>query len=326
MFTHRLQRCHAWTRAGGLAAFLLLLTSLPAIGETNVSPVPTFSRDVAPILYANCAVCHRPGEAAPFSLLTYSNAQKHAKQIAEITARRIMPPWKPDLTNEHFLGERRLSAEQIDMLRRWSTAGCPPGDLTEAPAPPKFVIGWQLGKPDLIATMDEPYTLAAGGRDVYRCFVLPVEIPKGKYIKAVEYRPGLAKIVHHAVLTTLTADALQKKLAVEPPGNGPGFSSGLAAPGERLPGPLGIWVPGKESQPLPEGYAAAWPKGQALVVQLHLHPDGKIEREQSSVGFYFTDERPRGKVDAVVFFNKDVDIAPDARISRSPARKSLNRT
>jgi hypothetical protein len=184
-------------------------------------------------------------------------------------------------------------------------------------------VGWQLGEPDQVVAMAEPYTLAAEGRDVYRCFIVPVQIPAGKYLRAVEFRPGNRKIVHHAVLSTLPREVAEKKLADEPPGNGPGFSSGLPAPGDRLAGPLGIWVPGKEVLPLPEGYAAAWPKGQVLIVQLHLHPDGKVEQERSSIGLYFTDKPPVGSVQAVVLFNKKVDIGPGEKDFTLKASQTL---
>lgn len=271
--------------------------------------IPTFSADIAPLIYANCSVCHHEGEAAPFSLTSYREVKKQAKQIAQLTARKAMPPWKPD-GEEAFIGQRRLSAEQIALIAGWVQHGCPQGDPAAAPRPPQFASGWQAGEPDMIVRMAEPYELAAEGRDVYRCFAIPVSIPPGKYLKAVEFRPGLRKIVHHAVLTTMSMDKVRQKLAAEAPGSGPGFSSGLAAPGDRLPGPLGIWVPGKEPLPLPEGYAFGWPRKQVLVLQLHLHPDGKIEREQSSVGLYFTDEKPKGTVQAVILFNKEVNIAP----------------
>ncbi|HZK82642.1 MAG TPA: cytochrome c [Humisphaera sp.] len=271
---------------------------------------PTFSADIASLVYSNCAVCHREGEAAPFSLLSYRDVQKHARQIVELTSRKVMPPWKPDAASPHFIGERRLSDGQIEMLKRWVDQGCAEGNPAAEPQPPKFTAGWQLGEPDMTVSMADMYTLAAEGRDVYRCFVIPVHIPAGKYLKAVEYRPQLRKIVHHAVLTTMSERDAQKRLDAEPAGTGPGFSSGLAAPGDRLPGPLGIWVPGKDVLPLPRGYAFRWPGSQVLVLQLHLHPDGKVEQERSTVGLYFTDEKPRGAVQVVLLFNKEVNIAP----------------
>jgi hypothetical protein len=267
----------------------------------------TFSRDIAPILYAQCAACHREGETAPFALVTYDDARKHAKQIADVTSRRIMPPWKAEHGFGDFLAERRLSDVQIDAIGKWQKAGAPRGDTTP-PEPPKFSEGWQLGEPDLIVKMAEPYTLTAEGRDVYRCFVIPVKVPEGKYLRAVEFRPGNRKIVHHAVLTTLPMAAGRLRLSLT--GDGKSFSSGLVAPGERLPGSLGIWTPGYESRPLPQGCALAWPANCDLVVQLHLHPSGKVETEQSSVGLYFTSEKPTNRVRSLVALFKKIDIAP----------------
>lgn len=286
---------------------------------------PTFADDIAPLVYANCAICHHEGEAAPFAMLSYADARKHARQMVEVTARRLMPPWKAEAGDVHFVGERRLSDAQIDLLRRWAAAGCPRGEASAEPAAPTFTAGWRLGEPDLVVSMPQAYTLAADGRDVYRCFVIPLSLPKGKYLKAAEFRPGLRRIVHHAVLTTLPLPDVRKKLALEPPGNGPGFSSGLAAPGDRLAGPLGIWVPGKDPAPLPEGFAARIPDNQALVLQLHLHPDGKVEQEQSSVGLYLTSERPIGQVRPIIFFNKNVNIAPGERNFTLRASQTLKR-
>lgn len=299
-------------------------------GDASAAPSPvTFAHDVAPLLYANCTTCHRPGEAAPFSLLTYEDAQKHAKQIVRVTSRRIMPPWKAEHGFGTFVGERRLADEQMAILQRWAELGCPEGNAAAAPKPPEFADGWELGPPDLILRMPEPFTLAATGRDVYRCFIIPVQIPAGKYLRAAEYRPGNRKIVHHAVLTSMRPEQAQKLLAAEPAGTGPGFSSGLAAPGDRLPGPLGIWAPGKPPLPTPEGYAMAWPGGSNMILQLHLHPDGKPEAEQSSVGFYFTDKRPVGRLEPVVLMNARVDIAPglrDYKLTASTVLKFSART
>jgi mono/diheme cytochrome c family protein len=280
----------------------------------------TFYKDVTPLLYSNCSTCHRDGEAAPFPLLTFGDARKHAKQLVEVTSQRIMPPWKPEPGHGQFLGERRLSDDQINVLKRWVDAGCTEGNPAEAPPAPKFTTGWSLGEPDLVVKMPDVFTVPAEGRDIYRCFVIPVQIPEGKYIRAAEYRPGNRRVVHHAVLTTMSTASARKRLANEKDGIGPGFSSGLAAPGEKLAGPLGIWVPGWAPLPLPNGYAMDWQKGTELVLQLHLHPIGKAESEQSSVGFYFTDEKPKGKVLPVVLLQKNVDIpagAKDHRLTKS---------
>ena len=119
---------------------------------------PTFNKQIAPLLFDRCASCHRPGESAPFSLLTYADAKKHASQIASVTKSRFMPPWLPD-PDPKFEGERRLSPSEIAMIRSWVDAGAPQGDARDLPPAPKFPVGWQLGEPDLVVRMQRPYTL-----------------------------------------------------------------------------------------------------------------------------------------------------------------------
>jgi hypothetical protein len=268
---------------------------------------PTFTRDIAPLVFANCITCHRDGEAAPFELLTYKDVRKRAKQIVDVTATRYMPPWKA--VGGDFVGQRHLTDEQIALFQRWADAGAPEGD-GPLPKLPVFPTGWSLGTPDLIVKMPEAYDIPADGRDIYRAFVIPVQVPAGKYVRALEYRPGNRRIVHHAVITTLNKAETAKRLKADGDATGPGFKTGLAAPGEKLPGPLGLWVPGLDTWPMPEGYAYAWPKDVELLVQLHLHPVGKRESEQSTIGLFFTDQPPRGKVRPLLLFNKKVDIAP----------------
>ena len=297
-------------------AFIALVAVLPTLaGVPAVAADVTFNRDVAPLVHAQCAACHREGETAPFSLLTYDDARKRAKQIVEVTHERVMPPWKaePDEGRPAFLGERRLTDAQIGVLRAWLEQGTPEGDPADAPALPRFAAGWQLGEPDLVIRMPEAYRVPAEGRDIYRTFIVPVEVPPGKYVRAVEFRPGNPKVVHHAVLTTMPNVEARKLQRAEPKGNGPGFATGLVAPGERLPGSLGIWAPGKDAIPLPEGYAMAWPPGCELLLQLHLHPSGKPETEQSSIGLYLTDAAPRGQLRPIGLVNAEVDIPPGAK-------------
>jgi len=287
----------------------LILTGTAVAGPRGAesSSAITFSDQIASIIYSNCTTCHREGEAGPFSLVSFADARRHAKEMVDVTSRRVMPPWKAQHGELEFIGERRLADDQIETIRRWVAGGCTQGDPATAPKPPQFTSGWQLGEPDMVVIMPQPYALAAEGPDEYRCFVIPLKIPPGKYIKSVEYRPGNRKIVHHAVLTMLPHDLAAAQLEA---GDGKSFSSGLAPPGQRLPGPLGIWTPGMEPQPLPDGFAARWPQGVDLVLQLHLHPSGKIETERSSVGFHFTDEAPRARLRSVIFMEKKIDIAP----------------
>jgi hypothetical protein len=267
----------------------------------------TFNKEIAPLLFQQCVSCHRPGEVAPFSLLGYRDALKRAKLIQSVTAGRIMPPWKAEPGSGHFADERRLTDDQIALIDRWVEAGAPEGDPADLPPPPQFATGWQLGEPDMVVKMEEPYTLAADGPDVYRCFVLPFKMPEGKYLKAVEYRPGNRKIVHHAVHSTMSHKATLAKLAG---GEGKSFASSLSIPGKLLPGQMAFWTPGMEPRPLPDGFAAEWPEGADFILQLHLHPSGKPETEQSSIGLHFTDERPRGNLKLMILANKMIDISP----------------
>jgi len=279
--------------------------------EAEVSPSPakvTFNKDIAPLVFERCATCHRPGEVAPFSLLSYRDVSKRTELIKTVIEDRTMPPWKAVPGSGHFADSRRLSDEQVALILKWVKEGSSEGDPADLPSPPRFVSGWQLGEPDMVLKMDEPYTLKAEGDDEYRCFVIPFEVPAGKYIQSVEYRPGNRKIVHHAVLSMLPNAMAKAKLAT---GDGKSFLSGLAPPGQLLPGSLAFWTPGMVPHPLPSDLAAGWPKGVSLVLQLHLHPSGKPEPEQSSIGLHFTDQKPRARLEFIIMNDQNINIKPD---------------
>jgi hypothetical protein len=301
-----------------------LCLSGPAAGARaeEAKPSVTFNKDVGPLVFRHCATCHRPGEVAPFPLLSYRDVSKRADLIREVTAERSMPPWKalPTSAHAHFADERRLTDEQVATIARWVDAGAPEGDPAEKPEPPSFTLGWQLGEPDLVVTMPEPYELVAEGDDVYRGFVLPFQVPPGKYLKAVEYRPGNRRVVHHAVFTTMPRKAAEAKLAS---GDGKSFPTGLAPPGQLLPGQLAFWTPGMVPIPLPEDYAAEFPPGSALVMQLHLHPSGKPETEQSTIGFHFSDEKPRGRLRLMILSQNDIQIEPGEASHAVTASKTI---
>ena len=160
-------------RGAQLAALAWGLSGPASAGAAYGQDAVTFTEDVAPILAAHCAACHRPGGIGPFSLLDYDAARARAGQIAEATGGRVMPPWKPVAPPGAFEGERRLSDAEIGVIARWAAAGAPQGP-PGAPAAPPDATDWQLGPPDLVVPMPEPYVLPAGDADVYRKFVLPV--------------------------------------------------------------------------------------------------------------------------------------------------------
>src|SRR5690349_15602417 len=127
----------------------------------------TFNQQVAPIIYHNCSSCHRPGEAAPFALLSYEDVKKKGRQIGKVTSSRIMPPWKAEPASYAYRDERRLTDEQITTIQFWINQGMPEGSDAEKPEPPKFASGWQLGEPDLLVEMPSAYHVPAEGRDIY---------------------------------------------------------------------------------------------------------------------------------------------------------------
>jgi mono/diheme cytochrome c family protein/thiol-disulfide isomerase/thioredoxin len=266
----------------------------PAVGcliATSVAKVsaPTFDKDLAPIIYKNCAICHRPGEVAPFSLLTYQDTGKRAKQIARVTEDRIMPPWKAEPGFGQFANDRHLTPDQIALFREWADSGAPEGSSADLPAPPKFTEGWTLGEPDVVLEPDEDYSLAAEGSDIYRCFVIPTKFTEDHYIGALEVRPGNRKVVHHVIVHFDTTGAARELDARDP---GPGYTA-FGGVGFRSSGMIGGWAPGILPSFLPEGIGRLVPKGADLVVQVHYHKSGKPETDRTKVGLYFA----RGTVD-----------------------------
>jgi mono/diheme cytochrome c family protein len=265
---------------------------------------PTFTRDVAPILYRHCATCHHPGEVAPFPLLTYQDAAKRAKLIATVTASRYMPPWQPEPGYGHFQGERRLRDADIATLRRWAEARAPEGDPARLPPAPHFPEGWQLGPPDMTIRMPKPFSIAADGPDQYMCFVIPLHLTDDKYVRALEFRPEARSVVHHALFLLDAGHIGRQKGESYPCFGTPGF----------LPsGALGGWTPGMQPARMPDGLQLILRKGSDLVLQIHYHPTGKPETDQSALGLYFTDKPPTKWVADIPLGSHQIDIPAGER-------------
>ena len=264
---------------------------------------PTFNKDIAPILYQNCATCHRPGEVAPFSLLTYADAAKKAGLLAIVTDKRVMPPWKPEPGYGDFANERRLSEKQIALIRDWAKAGAPEGDAKDKPPAPKFPNGWAGGQPDKVLSMSHKSEVAADGPDEYRCFVLPLNAAEDVYLSGMEFRPGNRRVVHHALVYADTTGAARKLAADSPDGaytcfGGPKFPpSGL----------LGGWAPGASPPPDSPSLSQLIRKDTDIVVQIHYHPSGKPEEDQSSLGLKFSGPPTKGRA-GIVLSNRRIYI------------------
>jgi len=292
-------------------AFVLLWLTVGGLPISSEGAELTFNKDIAPIVWHRCATCHRPGAVGPFSLLTYDDVRARAAQIAAVTARRIMPPWKPEPGKGEFQDERRLKDDELQLLQRWIAEGAVEGDRrTPSQAPPLWVDGWRLGTPDLVVRMPEPYTVPAAGADVFRTFVIPMPVARPRYVRALEFRPDNARVVHHA---NLGVDRTRSSRQLDARDPEPGYVGGMVQDARYPEGQMLGWTPGQAAHPSPRGMAWRLEPGSDLVAQLHLQPTGKPERLQVSVGLYFTDEPPLRPPLGLRLGSETIDIAAGDR-------------
>ena len=265
-----------------VTAFLLAL--VPGQGDGKV---PTFTEDIAPLVFGSCTKCHRPGEAGPFSLRTYRDVSKRARNLLSVMEERIMPPWHPKPGYGEFRNELRLSDAQIAMFRSWVEAGKPEGPVESLPDLPNFPDGWQLGEPDVIIKMSGAFPIPADGRDIYRNFSLPLDLPEDKWMTAMEVRPGDREVLHHVLLFL---DPTKQARASDGRDGKPGFRGrGLGRSSTMVAG----WAVGGQPEHLPEGLGIKLPKGSDLILQSHFHPTGRRTEEQTTIGLYFAKEEPK---------------------------------
>jgi tetratricopeptide (TPR) repeat protein len=273
--------------------------------EKPASRSVTFNRDIAPILFDNCASCHRPIDdvapqpaatsgssddpicvaGAPFSVLDYDSVRRHARAIASAVQRRAMPPWLPEPGHGVFANERRLRDDQIGLIAKWVESGTPEGNPADRPKPPPSSSGWQLGTPDLVLTLPEPYVLQPGTRDVFRNFVLPVPIGMTRYVRAVEFRSDRPQVLHHA---DLAIDLSRVSRALDRAEPGPGFAT---MDGDQVQNVYG-WSPGKVPMMEPSDSAWTLDPGTDLVLLLHMIAGAKSETVQPTIGLFFSDTPP----------------------------------
>ena len=275
----------------------------------------TFSEHIAPIVYGNCVTCHRPGEAAPFALISYEDVKKRGSLIATVTKARYMPPWHAAHDYGEFAGERRLTDQQIATIADWVQQGMPQGDPAKMPKLPEFTDGWHLGKPDLVLEMPVGFNLPASGPDVFRNFVIPVGLKEDKWIRAIEFRPSARKVVHHVLFAYAPAGSMARFDGLDgKPGFG-GMGTVGVTPGQGNSGGLGGWAVGGTPAFTPGELAMPLPKGSDFLLQMHFHLTGKPETEKSLVGIYFADKAPERNMitaglPALFGFGAGIDIPP----------------
>jgi len=267
-------------------SLLVLLAASAASAQEPAAPVPTFTEHIAPIVFRSCAPCHRPGEAAPFALLSYADVKKRARNLLDAVEDRYMPPWHPEPGYGSFRHEARLPEEAIATLQAWVKGGMPEGPANKLPKLPEFPEGWQLGEPDMVLTTKGAFEVPARGRDVYRNFALPLGLTEDKWITAIEVRPSARAVLHH-VLVFL--DEEREGQEQDGKDGRPGFG-GMRLQRSAM---IGAWAVGGMPQHLPEGLAIKIPKGTDLMLQSHLHPSGKKEMEQTTIGLHFAKAPPK---------------------------------
>src|SRR5262249_18395587 len=241
--------------------------------------VPTFSKDVAPILYKNCASCHRPGDIGPMPRLTYEQARPWARSIREKVSLGQMPPWHSTQARGTFSNDRRLSDSDKETLIQWASNGAPEGNKKDLPNAPKFTEGWDIGQPDVMLTMPKAYEVAASGTINYQYFQIPTDFTEDKWIQAIEVRPGTRSAVHHVLVFVREPGATPAK---------PAYTAIPPKVAESTPqrerhaiqagGPgtlIATTAPGTNAMIFEPGMAMRVRAGATLVLQVHYTANGK---------------------------------------------------
>jgi hypothetical protein len=306
---------------------LFIVTCIVTLNATSANDkgkaeVVTFNKDIAPIFNARCVECHRPGETAPFSTLTYKDVRPWAKSIKEKVLSREMPPWHADPHFGEWANDRRLSEAEIKTIVAWVNNGAVEGNPKDLPPAPKFVDGWQIPTPDLVLTMDEEYVVAATGPDEYHYFDVPTNFTEDKYVQMAEARPGNRKVVHHIIasiippgqptLTNVKKEMRAKVIEMALAGT-PWYREGMMMRTRKdtpvydnsadipiklrgfndVVGFLAAYAPGRNPDVWPPGTAKKIPAGSTIRIQVHYSKvTGAEQKDRSMVGLIFTDGKP----------------------------------
>ena len=315
--------------AVGVGAIVVAAVALnPRAGSARnaTKADPTFAEDIAPIVYKNCANCHRPGGLGPFSILDYDTAAAKASKIRGMVASGRMPPWQAAGPRGVFRNDRRLTDQERDLIVRWVSTGAKPGDLKKLPPRPVFPEHWEIGTPDLVVQMPDAYTVPASGTIEYQYFEVPTGITEEKWIQAIEILPGSREVVHHVLVYAKVPP---------PPGATPAAPQGGArptplfirnrahageerprtdsAPPRQLGALIATTAPGTNVVEFPAGTALRLRPGTVLTFQMHYTAHGHEMQDRTSVGFRFAKEMPNEEIFAGAFTNQSFTIPAGAK-------------
>lgn len=340
-----------FVRAGLSLASLVLVPALAMAQSRPAAAAPTFSKEVAPILYKTCTVCHRTGEIGPMPLLTYADARPWVKAIATQVSNGAMPPWHADSAYGEFVNDRRLSAADKDTILKWVAAGAPEGSRADLPPPPVFPTGWTINQPDAVFEMAEAYSVPPAGTIDYKHFEVPTTFTEDKWIQAFELRPEARAVVHHIIVYA------RPPRRVPPAGGAPAAPAAGAprpappfamAPGMTLPPDhrtamargavpndrpvpregLGIFVggfaPGQGVRIFREGTAMRLPAGSTLIFQVHYTAGGQPVTDRSKIGFVFAKTQPREEVMTLPLVNQNFTLPAGAPAAQVNAQMTFN--
>jgi len=333
----------ARTRLFSLLALVLLASTFIAVISVraldHTSKRVTFSKDVAQIMYKNCVQCHRPNDLAPMSLLSYKDARPWARSIREKVINRDMPPWSADPEFGKFSNSTQLTQKDIDTIVSWVDAGAPEGNPRDLPPQPNFSEDWRIGKPDIVLSMPEEYTLSPEGSDEYINFTIPTTFKEDVWVQAAEIHPGNKRVVHHVVafIQSPQMQAAARVSGLRPASqsifyqdgtlirtkmDAPVYDNGCSAPGggvargsgqEGLGFPLCFYAPGKDTDIWPAGVAKALPANSNIVIQVHYSKTtGKVEKDRSSVGLILAKNPPEKAITSFGVINHYFKIPPGA--------------
>jgi mono/diheme cytochrome c family protein len=317
-----------------------LCTLFLGAGQQNPSPPKevTYNRDVAPILYKNCVVCHRPNDIAPMSLMTYKDTRPWTRAIRDAVVQRKMPPWHADPQVGDFINDPRLSTDDIATIDAWIRTGAKEGDPRGLPPAPVFAAGWHI-KPDAVFTIPE-FTVAGGSMDDYEYIYVPTNFTEDKWVQAAEVLPGDRRVVHHATVSVIEADQVAEKKqentktdagvdqyhyrtgkVLHLRQDAPVIDDGCSSPdGGGIPGhPAGylnivpgIYLPGHLAETRPPGYALRIPAGSYLQFQVHYsNHTGDDVKDRTSIGLVFATEPVKHEIAQYEIWNNLFLIPPN---------------